>query len=193
MSESRVIKKYPNRRLYDTRTSSYITINDVKQLVLDQEIFKVVDAKTTEDLTRAILLQIILEEESGGKPIFSEMVLSNIIRFYGHAMQGMMGMYLEKNVQAFLDIQARVAEQSKSLMGNAAGAAGSASAKQQAAGQGADMWAQYMNFQAPMVQNMMTSYIDQSKDMFLKMQDQFQNQAKTMFNGYPFPGEPGKK
>ena len=111
MAESRVIKKYPNRRLYDTRTSSYITISDVKQLVLDQEAFKVVDAKTNDDLTRSIMLQIILEEESGGQPIFSEMVLSNIIRFYGHAMQGMMGMYLEKNVQAFLDIQARVAEQ----------------------------------------------------------------------------------
>lgn len=186
MAESRVIKKYPNRRLYDTRTSSYITISDVKQLVLDQEAFKVVDAKTNDDLTRSIMLQIILEEESGGQPIFSEMVLSNIIRFYGHAMQGMMGMYLEKNVQAFLDIQARVAEQSKALMGSAAG-------KNQAAGNGADMWAQYMNFQAPMVQNMMTSYIDQSKDMFLKMQDQFQNQAKTMFTGFPFPGDTGKK
>ena len=189
MSDSRVIKKYPNRRLYDTRTSSYITISDVKQLVLDQEEFKVVDAKTSDDLTRSIMLQIILEEESGGKPIFSEMVLSNIIRFYGHAMQGMMGMYLEKNVQAFLDIQARVAEQSKTLMG----AAGKNQAAGANPGQGADMWAQYMNFQAPMVQNMMTSYIDQSKDMFLKMQDQFQNQAKTMFTGFPFPGDTGKK
>jgi polyhydroxyalkanoate synthesis repressor PhaR len=182
MSESRIIKKYPNRRLYDTRTSTYITITDVKQLVLDQEVFKVVDAKSSEDLTRSILLQIILEEESGGKPIFTEMVLSNIIRFYGHAMQGMMGMYLEKNVQAFLDIQERLAEQSKTLMGSGA-----------AKGPGADAWTQFMNFQGPMVQNMMTSYLDQSKDMFLKMQDQFQNQAKTMFPGFPFPGEGGKK
>lgn len=184
MSDSRIIKKYPNRRLYDTRTSTYITVTDVKQLVLDQEVFKVVDAKTNDDLTRAILLQIILEEESGGKPIFSEMVLSNIIRFYGHAMQGMMGMYLEKNVQAFLDIQQRVAEQSKSFMPGGAG---------QAKGQNADAWTQFMNFQGPMVQNMMTSYIDQSKDMFLKLQDQFQNQAKTMFPGFPFPGETGSK
>ena len=193
MSDSRIIKKYPNRRLYDTQTSTYITVVDVKQLVLDREIFKVVDAKTNDDLTRAILLQIILEEESGGKPIFSEMVLSNIIRFYGHAMQGMMGMYLEKNVQAFLDIQARVAEQSKSFMpGTGKGAAGGATAAQNA-----DAWAQFMNFQGPMVQNMMTSYIDQSKDMFLKLQDQFQNQAKTMFPGFPpgfpFPGDTGKK
>ena len=188
MSELRIIKKYPNRRLYDTRTSTYITVADVKQLVLDQEVFKVVDAKSNDDLTRAILLQIILEEESGGKPIFSEMVLSNIIRFYGHAMQGMMGMYLEKNVQAFLDIQQRVAEQSKSFTPGAAGGGKGASAAANA-----DAWAQFMNFQGPMVQNMMTSYIDQSKDMFLKLQDQFQSQAKNMFPGFPIPGDTGKK
>lgn len=188
MSELRIIKKYPNRRLYDTRTSTYITVADVKQLVLDQEVFKVVDAKSNDDLTRAILLQIILEEESGGKPIFSEMVLSNIIRFYGHAMQGMMGLYLEKNVQAFLDIQQRVAEQSKSFMPGAAGGGKGASTAANA-----EAWAQFMNFQGPMVQNMMTSYLDQSKDMFLKLQDQFQSQAKNMFPGFPFPGDTGKK
>lgn len=195
MNDIRLIKKYPNRRLYDTQTSTYITVTDVKQLVLDREVFKVVDAKTNDDLTRAILLQIILEEESGGKPIFSEMVLSNIIRFYGHAMQGMMGMYLEKNVQAFLDIQARVAEQSETFMPGAGKAGAGAAGANGAAN--ADAWAQFMNFQGPMVQNMMTSYIDQSKDMFLKLQDQFQNQAKTMFPGFspgfPFPGEGGKK
>src|ERR1700754_2767213 len=144
MADTRIIKKYPNRRLYDTQTSTYITVTDVKQLVLDQEDFKVVDAKSSEDLTRAILLQIILEEESGGKPIFSANVLSNIIRFYGHAMQGMMGMYLEKNVQAFLDIQERMSEQSKALFnanGEGATAAGNA-----------DAWAQFMNFQGPMMQ-----------------------------------------
>ena len=92
----RLIKKYPNRRLYDTRTSAYITLADVKQLVLENEEFKVVDAKSQEDLTRSILLQIILEEEAGGAPLFSSQMLAQIIRFYGHAMQGMMGVYLEK-------------------------------------------------------------------------------------------------
>jgi polyhydroxyalkanoate synthesis repressor PhaR len=91
-----LIKKYPNRRLYDTETSTYITLTDVKQLVLENEEFKVLDAKSSEDLTRSILLQIILEEESGGLPMFSSPMLSQIIRFYGHAMQGMMGSYLEK-------------------------------------------------------------------------------------------------
>ena len=85
----RLIKKYPNRRLYDTQTSSYITLSDVKQLVLDNEVFTVVDAKTNEDLSRSILLQIILEEEASGAPMFSSDVLSQIIRFYGHAMQGL--------------------------------------------------------------------------------------------------------
>ena len=80
MAEIRIIKKYPNRRLYDTQTSTYITITDVKQLVLDQEEFKVIDAKSSDDLTRAILMQIILDEEAGGKPMFSAPVLSNIIR-----------------------------------------------------------------------------------------------------------------
>ncbi len=103
-SSARVIKKYPNRRLYDTNTSSYITLSQVKQLVMGAEPFVVRDAKTNEDLTRSILLQIILEEESGGVPMFSEAVLANIIRFYGHAMQGFMGTYLEKNIQSFSDV-----------------------------------------------------------------------------------------
>lgn len=100
----RLIKKYPNRRLYDTQTSTYITLADVKQLVLANENFQVVDAKSGEDLTRSILLQIILEEESGGMPMFSSNMLAQIIRFYGHAMQGIMGSYLEKNIQAFMEI-----------------------------------------------------------------------------------------
>ena len=102
----RVIKKYPNRRLYDTATSSYITLAEIRRLVIDNESFKVVDAKTAEDLTRNILLQIILEEEAGGSPMFTAPVLFNIIRFYGHTMQGMMGGYLEKNMQALMDLQA---------------------------------------------------------------------------------------
>jgi polyhydroxyalkanoate synthesis repressor PhaR len=101
----RVIKKYPNRRLYDTDTSSYITLAEIKRLVMDSEVFAVVDAKSGEDITRSILLQIILEEEANGSPMFTAPVLANIIRFYGHTMQGMMGGYLEKNMQALMDMQ----------------------------------------------------------------------------------------
>jgi polyhydroxyalkanoate synthesis repressor PhaR len=168
----RLIKKYPNRRLYDTETSTYITLTDVKQLVLDQEDFKVVDAKSTEDLTRSILLQIILEEESGGLPMFSSTMLSQIIRYYGHAMQGMMGTYLEKNIQAFIDVQNKLTEQSKGLY--------------EGGTLNPDMWSQFMNMQAPMMQGMMTSYIEQSKNMFVQMQDQMQSQAKNIFKTFPF-------
>ena len=111
----RIIKKYPNRRLYDTDTSSYITLAEIKQLVMDSEVFSVRDAKTGEDLTRSILLQIILEEEANGSPMFTAPVLSNVIRFYGHTMQGFMGGYLEKNMQALMDMQVPMV---KGVMGN---------------------------------------------------------------------------
>src|ERR1700694_1669804 len=117
-SPLRLIKKYPNRRLYDTKTSSYITLADVKQMVLKQEEFQVVDAKSGDDLTRQILLQIILDEESGGVPMFSSDLLSQLIRFYGNAMQGLMGSYLEKNIRAFHDIQKALQEQSQRMYGD---------------------------------------------------------------------------
>ncbi len=106
----RVIKKYPNRRLYDTDTSSYVTLSEIKQLVMDNEPCVVRDAKTGEDITRSILLQIILEEETGGSPMFTAPVLANIIRFYGHAMQGFLGGYLEKNIQTLMDLQAPIVQ-----------------------------------------------------------------------------------
>ena len=173
----RLIKKYPNRRLYDTQTSTYITLADVKQLVLDHEDFQVIDAKTNDDLTRQILLQIILEEESGGVPIFTAPVLSQIIRFYGNAMQGIMGSYLEKNIQAFVDIQGRLQEQSKAFY-----------EKNKI---GPEMWAQFVNMQTPMIQSMMSNYIEQSKNLFVQMQENMQNQARSMFTQFPF--NPDKK
>ncbi|NCT82255.1 MAG: polyhydroxyalkanoate synthesis repressor PhaR [Comamonadaceae bacterium] len=111
----RILKKYPNRRLYDTQTSSYITLADVKRMVLEGVEFEVHDAKTREDLTRSILLQIILEEETGGVPLFSTNALAQIIRFYGHAMQGVMGGLLERQMQAFTDMQQRFAEQAPGM------------------------------------------------------------------------------
>lgn len=116
---SRIIKKYPNRRLYDTTASAYITLHDVKKFVLDAVVFEVHDARTNEDLTRSILLQIILEEESGGVPMFTSDMLSNIIRYYGHAMQGLMGSYLERSIGAFHEAQRKFQEQTQSLGGAA--------------------------------------------------------------------------
>jgi len=161
---SRVIKKYPNRRLYDTETSTYITLTEVRQLVMESADFVVRDAKTNEDLTRSILLQIILEEETGGAPMFTEAVLANIIRFYGNAMQGFMGAYLEKNVQSFMDLQVKMAEQSKGLT--------------------PEMWAQFMNAQSPMMQGMMGTYVEQSKNVFTQMQEQMQKQSEQMLQAF---------
>ena len=160
----RVIKKYPNRRLYDTESSAYVTLAQVRELVMKRTPFTVRDAKTGEDLTRSILLQIILEEEAGGAPMFTEAVLANIIRFYGHAMQGFMGSYLEKNVQAFMEIQAKLAEQSQGLT--------------------PEMWTQLMHMQSPMMQGMMGSYLEQSKNMFLQMQEQMTRQTEQVLGAF---------
>jgi polyhydroxyalkanoate synthesis repressor PhaR len=179
---TRIIKKYPNRRLYDTETSSYITLIDVKKLVLDQVDFKVEDAKTKEDLTRAILLQIILEEESAGAPMFSSDMLSQIIRFYGNAMQGMMGSYLEKNIHTFIDIQKRLQDQSKQMYG-------------QNPMLGSDTWGEFVKMQGPAIQGLMSRYLEQSASAFMDMQNQLQSQTRNLFGGFPFPnftGTPGK-
>jgi len=159
-SAQRVIKKYPNRRLYDTLTSSYITLTEVKQMVMDNLPVVVLDAKTQEDLTRSIFLQIILEEETGGVPMFTESALANIIRFYGHAMQGFMGTYLEKNVQSFMDIQHKMSEKSQTLS--------------------PEMWKQFMTMQSPLLQGMMGNYVEQSQNMFVQMQDQLQKQTEQV-------------
>lgn len=101
MLEPRIIKKYPNRRLYDTEQSRYITLTNIKELVMAGIKFQVLDTNTEEDLTRTILLQIIMEEESHGKPIFSEDSLAHLIRFYGGTVQGIFGQYLEESLSAF--------------------------------------------------------------------------------------------
>lgn len=177
MTAIRIIKKYPNRRLYDTRTSSYITLADVKELVLNNEIFQVLDAKTGEDLTRSILLQIILEEEAGGAPMFTSDLLSQMIRFYGNAMQGMMGKYLESNIKSFTDMQAKLQEQVRSVYGENATVSH-------------DLWAQFLNFQGPAMQSMMGAYMDQSKKMYAQMQEQLDSQTRNLFSGFQFPAFP---
>ncbi|MCW8806744.1 MAG: polyhydroxyalkanoate synthesis repressor PhaR [Rhodanobacter sp.] len=113
----RTIKKYPNRRLYDTEISSYITLEEVRQLVMDNEDFEVRDAKSGDDLTRSVLLQIISEHEDKGQPMLSPQLLSQIIRFYGDSLQGFMGPYLERSLQVFLDQQTQFRSQLNSLMG----------------------------------------------------------------------------
>ena len=159
-AKQRLIKKYPNRRLYDTKTSSYITLAEVKQLVMDSEDVVIRDAKTNEELTRSILLQIILEEEAGGAPMFSEAMLANIIRFYGHAMQGFMGTYIEKNVQMFTDLQTQLSGQSQ--------------------GAAPEAWKQFMSMQPSAMQAMMGNYMEQSQTVLTQMQEQMQKQTEQM-------------
>ena len=175
---TRLIKKYPNRRLYDTQTSSYITLADVKRMVMQAEPFEVRDAKTGQDLTRSILLQIILEEETEGMPIFSTQMLAQLIRFYGHAMQGMMGAYLEKNLQTFVELQTRFAQPAKGLYDPAAFTP--------------EAWAQWLQGQSPtMMQNLMSQYLEQSGSLFAQMQEQLQRNSAGLFAGMPgFPAKP---
>jgi polyhydroxyalkanoate synthesis repressor PhaR len=173
---SRLIKKYPNRRLYDTRTSAYITLSDVKDLVLSNESFKVVDAKSGGDLTRSILLQIIFEEEAAGMPLFSSELLAQMIRFYGHSMQGMLGKYLETNIRSFSEFQQRLKEQSSSLFGDNSGQVQN------------ELWSQFINFQGPAMQTMMATYMDESRKMVHQMQDQLKSQTLNMFSGIQMSG-----
>ena len=173
----RVLKKYPNRRLYDTRSSAYITLADVKEMVLKVEDFEVRDAKSGEDLTRSILLQIILDEESGGVPMFSAQMLSQMIRFYGHSMQGMMGAYLEKNLQTFVELQKRFAAPALGL--------------NDAKAFTPEMWAQFMTGQGTAMQGLVGTYLEQSKSLFTQMQEQMAKQAGSLFPGLPgLPGGP---
>jgi len=170
----RVIKKYPNRRLYDTANSGYITLADVKQMVLEFIDFQVIDAKTGDDLTRPILLQVILEEESVGVPMFSSEMLSQMIRFYGNALQGIMGNYMEQNVKAFLTIQGKLQDQAKQVYGD----------KMMLT---PDLWKQFLQMQAPAMQGMLGNYLEQSAKLFMDMQQRMQDQTRGLFSAFPFP------
>jgi polyhydroxyalkanoate synthesis repressor PhaR len=169
----RVIKKYPNRRLYDTHTSSYVTLVGVKKMVMEGLPFVVLDAKTGENLTRAILLQIILEEETDGSPLFSTQMLSQIIRVYGHAMQGIMGSYLERNLQIFTEVQARLGEQSQGLVDTQM--------------LKPEVWSQFLTGQTPVVQGMMGTFMDQSQTLMQQMQEQMSQNSNLFFGGF-MPG-----
>ena len=170
----RIIKKYPNRRLYDTMNSGYITLVDVKQMVLENLAFQVIDAKTGGDLTRTILLQIILEEEAGGMPMFSSEMLAQMIRFYGSAQQTIMGSYIEQNVTAFLAIQKKLQDQAKQIYGD----------KMMIT---PDLWKQFMQMQAPAMQGMLGNYLEQSAKLFMDMQQRMQDQTRGIFAAFPFP------
>ena len=181
-STMRIIKKYPNRRLYDTATSGYITLTDVRQMVVESTPFEVRDAKTNEELTRTILLQIILEEEAVGVPMFSNDMLSQMIRLYGGAMQGVVGGLFEQNVRAFTEFQKNIAEKGGTLIGSTDADGGQV---------GSEVWQRFMQLQAPAMQGVMGNYLEQSSKMFLDMQQKMQESSKQFFPGFAYPGFPG--
>ena len=178
MASPRIIKKYPNRRLYDTETSTYITLADVKELVLGYKDFQVQDAKSGEDLTRSILLQIILEEESGGVPMFSSPMLANIIRYYGHAMQGMMGSYLERSISTFHEAQKRFQQQAQTIYGELPKIPA------------AEGWT--LGQAGQPIPNVMGGYLEKGAKAVIDMQEELRNQALKLFSGFPYPNAQGE-
>lgn len=115
--DTRIIKKYPNRRLYDTEVSRYITLENIRQLVIRGEHFQVIDKRSGDDITRTILLQVISEQEEGGDPIFRTEVLRNIIRFYGDSMQSTVSSYLELSLEFFSEQQQQFKDRLRRLVG----------------------------------------------------------------------------
>ena len=136
MSDTRIIKKYPNRRLYDTQISSYITLNDIKELVMSYSDFTVIDAKSGEDLTRCTLMQIIAEEETSGNPLLTADILKEFVRFYGDSMQAMMSRFLEHSIKHFMQRRAGLKSPLNTILG-----ANPVSLMQNIAEQNMDSWA----------------------------------------------------
>ncbi len=168
----RLIRKYPNRRLYDTATSTYITLTEIKTFLLDGADFRVEDSKTKEDVTRSILLQVILEEESSGAPLFSNDVLKQFIRFYGHAMQGHFEQYLGKSLQVFADTQNAIQEQTKKMV-------------ELNPMLNPELMAQFMTGKAGKLPDSMGAYLEQSASNFMEMQKKLQQQAQQFFGTMP--------
>ena len=164
-SKVRLITKYPNRRLYDTNTSTYITLADVKQLVLDQDELQIIDARTGDDLTRQVLLHVILEQESAGSPIFSSDLLLQLIRSYGSAMHAMMSGFLERNIRAFDDMQNVLHDHAPRIHGDKAASSH-------------DLWTQFMQLEGPAMHSFTQAYLEESEKVFAQMSPAFGTHAQ---------------
>lgn len=158
-----LIKKYANRRLYDSHTSTHITLQDIRNYVIEEIPFQVVEAKSGEDITRSILLQIIQDAETDGDPIFSSQALKNIIRFYG-PFQGMLGSYLEKTLESVMEIQ------------------------KQSGMPSTEAWTDFMSSQMPVMQKVMQEYLERTKQLYMNTQNMF-----GMFPNFPTPFNQNKK
>ena len=119
MKKPRIIKKYANRRLYDTEASKHVTLSNIREMIVDGDDIQIIEDTTGDDITRPLLLQIIVEQEqSGGQPILTELLLAQLIRFYGNPMQGLMAEYLQKSVSTFVSQQRTVQTQMQDMLSN---------------------------------------------------------------------------
>ena len=116
MNATRVIKKYANRRLYDTVDSKHVTLNDIKNLIVEGNDVQIIDDTDGSDLTRSLLLQIITDQEQAGQPLLNEALLAQLIRFYGNPMQHVMGDYLQQSVDTFVGQQRTIQDQMQELI-----------------------------------------------------------------------------
>ena len=112
----RIIKKYPNRRLYDTQNSCYITLDELKDMIISGHSIKVVDTKSKQDISREVLLQLVAEQESQGMPILNETILTSLIQFYGHPLQKLASQYLELALQQLQNQRGQFSEQMQHVL-----------------------------------------------------------------------------
>ncbi|MBY0379346.1 MAG: polyhydroxyalkanoate synthesis repressor PhaR [Burkholderiales bacterium] len=171
----RVIKKYQNRRLYDISTSTYVVLEDIKQIIVDGEEIKVIDVKTDQDVTRSVLLQVLLEEELHGLPMFSNDFIYQIIRFYGKAFQSSLSPFLEQGVDLFRKMQKTFYEQIRDMYGK------------DKLSSGVELWKEFIEKQGPDIEGIVREQMQSSTSAFLKMQEQLQQQTRQLFNYMPFP------
>jgi polyhydroxyalkanoate synthesis repressor PhaR len=177
----RIIKKYRNRRLYDVSTSSYVIIDDIKQIILDGDIIQVVDIQTNKDVTRNILLQIIFEEELNGVPMFSNSFLSQLIKFYGKTMQSSLGGFFEQGLDIFKQLQKNFYEQFKENYGK------------DKANPSIQLWRNFIESQNKEIEKSLKDQIKQNTHTFFKMQEQLHEQTKNFFNYLKFPFSTNKE
>ncbi|MFN7093775.1 MAG: polyhydroxyalkanoate synthesis repressor PhaR [Burkholderiales bacterium] len=180
-NEVRIIKKYQNRRLYDTATSTYIILEDIKQIIIGGEVIQVIDVKTEQDVTRSVLLQIILEEEVNGAPMFSNNFLFQIVRFYGKVFQPSLSPFLEQGVDLFKKMQKQFYDQIRDSYGK------------EKLLSGVELWKEFMHQQGPQLEDTIKEYMQNNTNAFLEMQDHLQQQTEQVFNYMQFPFNPRKK
>ena len=174
-SELRLIRKYQNRRLYDVATSTYVVLKDIKDIIVQGDTIQVFDVSRKQDVTRSVLLQVILEEEVNGVPMFSDEFLLNIIRFYGQSFQTAMNPLLEQGIKTFQNMHHNFYEQYKKHNGSKNPPIM------------LQVWKNFLAVQTPTWEESLKQYVEKNSDGFLLMQQNLQQQTQQMFDYIKFP------